>query len=361
MAGCWLASCHPPGLDVLAVSAEPAVSSTRVERPSGASSTGSSIAQRLLASPEGYLFVCVVLVWVFLATKSAVFLTERNIGVLLSQVALIAVTGFGMTLLMIAGEVDLSVGSMQAFVGVLAMQAMNKWHFLIVGIVAAIVLGVIVGSINAGLTLKLGITSFIVTLAMMQILRGAAYTSTNAAVQNEHKLASFKRVFNGAAIENPVRIPWPVVIMAFFFVIFSLVLAKTTFGRSLYALGSNPQAAALSGIHVWRLKTICFIVTSVMAGISAFMLIARMNSGQNNAGFGFELQVIGAVLLGGASLVGGKGTILGTFLATLLLGSLNNGITLLGYNPNWQWAVAGFIILIAVFLDSVRRHYTQES
>jgi ribose transport system permease protein len=149
--------------------------------------------------------------------------------------------------------------------------------------------------------------------------------------------------------------------MAVFFVIFSLILAKTTFGRSLYALGSNPEAAALSGIHVWRLKTICFIVTSVMAGLSAFMLIARMNSGQNNAGFGFELQVIGAVLLGGASLAGGKGTILGTFLATLLLGSLNNGITLMGYNPNWQWAVTGIIILVAVFLDSIRRRYTQES
>lgn len=343
------------------MSAEQAATSTQVESRSGQVSTGSSILQRLLASPEGYLFVFIAIVWIFLSIRSTVFLTERNLGVLLSQVALIAITGFGMTLLMIAREVDLSVGSMQAFVGVLAMQALNKWHYLLAGILVAILLGVIVGSLNAGLTLKLGITSFIVTLAMMQILRGAAYTSTDAAVQNRHKLTSFKRVFNGAAIENPVRIPWPVVIMAIFFVIFSLVLAKTTFGRSLYALGSNPEAAALSGIHVWRLKTICFIVTSVMAGLSAFMLIARMNSGQNNAGFGFELQVIGAVLLGGASLAGGKGTILGTFLATLLLGSLNNGITLMGYNPNWQWAVTGIIILFAVFLDSLRRRYTQES
>jgi ribose transport system permease protein len=343
------------------VSAERLASPTQVQRPTGRAGSGAAIVQRLLGSPEGYLFAFIVVVWVFLSIRSDVFLSERNIGVLLSQVALIAVTGFGMTLLMIAREVDLSVGSMQAFVGVLAMQAMNEWHYLIVGIVVAILLGVLVGSINAGLTLKLGITSFIVTLAMMQILRGLAYTSTSAAVQNDHKLSSFKRVFNGAIIDDPVRIPWPVVIMAIFFVIFSLVLAKTTFGRSLYALGSNPEAAALSGIHVWRLKTICFIVTSVMAGLSAFMLIARMNSGQNNAGFGFELQVIGAVLLGGASLAGGKGTILGTFLATLLLGSLNNGITLMGYNPNWQWAVTGIIILVAVFLDSIRRRYTQES
>lgn len=343
------------------MSVEQVANQTQVDHRSGQPSSASALLQRMLASPEGYLFAFVVIVWVFLGIKSTVFLTERNIGVLLSQVALIAVTGFGMTLLMIAREVDLSVGSMQAFVGVLAMQALNEWHFLLAGIAAAILLGIIVGLVNAGLTLKLGITSFIVTLAMMQILRGAAYTSTSAAVQNDHKLASFKRVFNGAIIEDPVRIPWPVVIMAVLFVVFSLVLAKTTFGRSLYALGSNPEAAALSGIHVWRLKTICFVLASVTAGLSAFMLIARMNSGQNNAGFGFELQVIGAVLLGGASLAGGKGTILGTFLATLLLGSLNNGITLMGYNPNWQWAVTGIIILVAVFLDSIRRRYTQES
>lgn len=343
------------------MSSEQVATPTQIGHRSGQPSTASAFVQRVLASPEGYLFVFVALVWAFLAIKSDVFWSERNIGVLLSQVALIAVTGFGMTLLMIAREVDLSVGSMQAFVGVLAMQALNEWHFLLAGIATAILLGVIVGSINAGLTLKLGITSFIVTLAMMQILRGAAYTSTSAAVQNDHKLSSFKRVFNGAIIEDPVRIPWPVVIMAVLFVVFSLVLAKTTFGRSLYALGSNPEAAALSGIHVWRLKTICFVIASVTAGISAFMLIARMNSGQNNAGFGFELQVIGAVLLGGASLFGGKGSILGTFLATLLLGSLNNGITLMGYNPNWQWAVTGIIILVAVFLDSIRRRYTQEN
>jgi ribose transport system permease protein len=306
------------------------------------------------------LIVIVALLWIFLSFRSDVFMTERNIGVLLSQVSLIAITGFGMTVLLIAREVDLSVGSMQAFVGVVAMQALNRWEHLWVGIAAAITLGIIVGTINSTLTLRLGISSFIVTLAMLQIIRGAAYTTTNAAVQNNHKLGSFKQVFNGAIIEEPLRIPWPVATMVTFFVLFWLLLTRTSIGRSIYALGGNPQAANLSGIRVNRLKTACFIVTSVMASISAFMLIARMNSGQNNAGFGFELQVIGAVLLGGASLAGGKGSLLGTLLATLLLGTLNNGITLLGYNPNWQWAITGMMILLAVFLDSIRRRITQE-
>jgi ribose/xylose/arabinose/galactoside ABC-type transport system permease subunit len=306
------------------------------------------------------LIVIVALLWIFLSFRSDVFMTERNIGVLLSQVSLIAITGFGMTVLLIAREVDLSVGSMQAFVGVVAMQALNRWEHLWVGIAAAITLGIIVGTINSTLTLRLGISSFIVTLAMLQIIRGAAYTTTNAAVQNNHKLGSFKQVFNGAIIEEPLRIPWPVATMVTFFVLFWLLLTRTSIGRSIYALGGNPQAANLSGIRVNRLKTACFIVTSVMASISAFMLITRMNSGQNNAGFGFELQVIGAVLLGGASLAGGKGSLLGTLLATLLLGTLNNGITLLGYNPNWQWAITGMMILLAVFLDSIRRRITQE-
>jgi ribose/xylose/arabinose/galactoside ABC-type transport system permease subunit len=144
------------------------------------------------------------------------------------------------------------------------------------------------------------------------------------------------------------------------FIVFYLVLNRTRFGRYVYAVGGNPRAAALSGIPVGLVKTACFVITSVLAGLSAFMLIARMNSGQNNAGFGFELQVIGAVLLGGASLQGGKGTLFGTLFATILLGTINNGITLLKWDTNWQTAVPGIVIVVAVFLDATRRRLTGE-
>jgi len=317
--------------------------------------------RRLFGSQEGVLFLIVAVLWFYLASRSDVFFTERNIGVMLSQVSMIAITGVGMTMLMIAREVDLSVGSVQAFAGVMAMQALNESSSLVVGILAALGAGAAVGIINAAATLKLKISSFIVTLAMMQIVRGLAYTSTNAAVQNDHKLSSFKQVFNGALIENPVRVPNPVLLMIIIFVVFGLILSRTTFGRSIYAIGGNPAAASLSGIPVNRIKTACFIITGILAGLSAFMLIARMNSGQNNAGFGFELQVIGSVLLGGASLAGGKGTLVGTLLAAVLLGTVNNGIVLLGYSSNWQTAVVGIMILIAVFLDTMRRRLTGES
>ena len=143
--------------------------------------------------------------------------------------------------------------------------------------------------------------------------------------------------------------------MVVIFVVFYLVLNRTTLGRYIYVIGGNPRAAVLSGVRVKAVKTLCFVLTSVLAAVSAIILISRMNSGQNNAGVGFELQVIGAVLLGGTSLAGGQGSLIGTLLAVLLLGTLNNGIVLLGINSSWQMAVNGLLILLAVLLDARRR------
>ncbi len=311
----------------------------------------------LFKTQEGILLLILVVLCVALSRMSPVFASERNIFVLLSQMSMTMIAAIGMTLLLIAREVDLSVGSMQAFAGVAAMQALNASSNLLVGLGVAILIGVIVGLVNAGLTLGLGINSFIVTLAMLSILRGLAYTFTDAAVQNSHNLEAFRAIGIGFIVQLPIvgRIPWPVVITAVIFAIFAILLSRTTLGRYIYAVGGNPRAAALSGIRVNGIKTLAFVITSVLAALSAFILISRMNSGQNNAGFGFELQVIGAVLLGGASLAGGQGTLVGTLLAVLLLGTLNNGIILLGINSHWQVAVNGLAILIAVFLDARRR------
>jgi ribose transport system permease protein len=317
----------------------------------------------LFRTQEGVLLLVLIALCAFLANRSPVFASERNIFVLLSQVSMTAITAIGMTLLIVGREVDLSVGSMQAFVGVLAMQTLNATDNLLLGLGAALLAGVVIGLANAALTLKLGINSFIVTLAMLSMVRGLAYTFTDAAVQNEHKLAAFRAIGTGFAFRLPIigRVPWPVLIAAALFVIFTLVMTRTTFGRYVYAVGGNPRAAALSGVRVNLIKTLCFVLTSVLAALSAFILISRLNSGQNNAGFGFELQVIGAVLLGGTSLLGGQGSLLGTLLAVLLLGTLNNGIVLLEINSSWQTAVNGVVILVAVLLDARRRRMTGEA
>jgi ribose transport system permease protein len=305
----------------------------------------------LVQTQEGILLIFVIILALLLRFTSPVFLTQRNLGVLLSQVSMTAITAFGMTALIVAGEVDLSVGSLQAFVGVLAMQALNQSQSMAVGVVVALGIGILVGLINAGLTMGLRITSFVVTLAMLSILRGAAYISTNAAVQNNHQLPEFKTLGNGFIS----IVPWPVAIMLFVFVVLYLVMHRTVLGRHIYVTGGNQRAAILAGVRTRTVKTLCFVLTSMLAALSALILISRMNSGQNNAGFGFELQVVGAVLLGGTSLAGGQGTLIGTALAVLLLGTLNNGIVLLGINSNWQIASNGLLILLAVFIDARRR------
>lgn len=305
----------------------------------------------LVRTQEGVLLLIVILLCIFLSFNTRVFLTARNVGVLLSVVSMTAVTAYAMTILMIAGEVDLSVGSMQALVGVLVMQVLNNTSSLPLGLLTALLVGVVVGLINAGASLKLGINSLIVTLAMLSIVRGAGYVATQAAVQNFHKLPAFGDIGNGFI--GPV--PWPVAIMVAVFVALYLLLNRTTFGRYVYVVGGNPQAARLAGIRVNWVKTAAFVLTGVMAALSAVILTSRMNSGQNNAGGGFELQVVGAVLLGGTGLGGGAGSLIGTFLAVLLLAILNNGIILMGINSSWQIAVNGLLIMLAVYLDARRR------
>jgi ribose transport system permease protein len=190
---------------------------------------------------------------------------------------------------------------------------------------------------------------------MLNIIRGLAYLTTQAAVQNFHKMPSFARLGNGFLDLGLLKIPLPIVYMLVIFVVMLLVMTRTTFGRYVYAVGGNPRAAALSGIRTRLIKTVAFVATGVAAATSAIILLSRMNSGQNNAGFGFEMQVVAAVLLGGTGLGGGAGSLVGTFLAVLLLAILNNGITLLRIHPNWSMIMNGLLILLAIFLDSRRR------
>lgn len=310
----------------------------------------------LFLTQEGILFSVVLALWVFLSIRSDVFLTERNIGVLLSQVSMIAITAIGMTFLLIAGEVDLSVGSMQALVGVVVMTVINVTQSLFLGFIAGMAIGLLVGLANAFGTLRLGITSLIVSLAMLNIVRGTAYAYTEAAVQNLHKIPAFTAIGNGFVLGIPI----PVAVAFFVFAAFYFILTQTTFGRYIMIVGGNPRAADLTGVPTRRIKTIAFVITGMLASLSAIILLSRLNSGQTNAGFGFELEVIGAVLLGGTSLFGGQGSLLGTLFAVLLFGTLKNGIVLLDINSSWQIAITGIAIILAVFLDSRRRRGTEE-
>lgn len=290
------------------------------------------------------LFLVLIIACSVLAWKSPVFFSGRNIGVLLSQVSMMAIVAVGMTILLIVGEVDLSVGSQQAFIGVLTMQVLNFTHNLWFGIMIGISLGALIGLINAMLTLRLKIVSFIITLAMLFILRGLSYSTTSEAVQNYHKIEGFAKIGNGFLW----LIPIPVILMIIVFATFYIILNNTTFGRQVYAIGGNIRASTICGIQVNMIKTICFIITGVLSSISAIILVSRMNSGQNNAGYGFEMQVAAIALLGGCVLGGGEGSLIGTIIAALLIGVINNGVVLLNINSSWQMVIIGIIIILSV-------------
>ena len=297
------------------------------------------------------LVILVIIVFSLLAFKSPVFLSARNIGVLFSQISMMAIVSIGMTILLTSGEVDLSVGSQQAFIGVLTMQALNLTNNLWLGIIAGISLGLLIGLINAVLVNKLKVVSLIITLAMMFILRGLSYSTTKAAVQNSHKLEGFYNIGNGFLGFVPI----PIVIMIAVFIIFYLLFYHSVFGAQVFATGGNMQTATICGIQVNKIKTISFLIVGFLSSLSAIILISRMNSGQNNAGFGFEFKVIAAALLGGCTLGGGVGSLVGTILAVLLIGLVENGVVLLNLDSAWSMVFIGGLIILSITLDEQRQ------
>ncbi len=315
-----------------------------------------SMGRRWVSSREGILLLAAVGLILFLSLASPVFMTRRNIATLLSQISMTGIAAFAMTSLVIAGEVDLSIGSLQAFAGVVTMLVLNSSHHLLVGIAAGLGAGLVVGLLNGLLVLNLHITSFIVTLAMLFVLRGATFIISNASVQNTHHIAMFGLIGNG--LIGPV--PWPVAIAAVVFVVFYLILNHTILGRHIYATGGNRRAAFMAGIHVSGVKILCFALTGTLAALSAIILVSRMNSGEPKVGDGFGWQALAAVLLGGTALGGGIGSLPGTLLAVLLLGLLDNGIVLLNISSSWQPAAIGVLIFLTIWVDARQRLKTMD-
>jgi ribose transport system permease protein len=186
---------------------------------------------------------------------------------------------------------------------------------------------------------------------MMMALRGGAYIYRVAAVQNYHGLDAFFQIGNGYLGFLPI----PILLMAVLYVVFLFVVNRTVVGRRLYATGGNATAARISGINVDRLKITTFITSSILTAVSGIILVSRMNSGQPNAGQNFEISVVAGVILGGTSLAGGEGSLIGTLIGVLILRVINNGIILLGWNQDLQIVVAGFVLILAVYFDNKRK------
>jgi ribose transport system permease protein len=287
-------------------------------------------------------------VCIALAFMSPNFLTVSNSFDVMRQVSINAVIAFGMTLSILLGGIDLSVGSILAVSSVLAAMTMKGSHGAALATAAAILAGAGMGSLNGVVIAKGKVAPFIATLGTMTLLRGVALVLSNGSPISGFS-SNFFAMLGGGYVAR--LIPVPVVLMLAMFGVFWFVLTRTVFGRHVYATGGNVEAAKLSGVNTDRVQVLVYTVSGAMAALAGVILTSRLDSAQPTAGAGYELDAITAVVLGGTSLAGGRGWIFGTLVGALLIGVLNNGLNLMGVSAFYQLVVKGSVILLAVLLD----------
>lgn len=300
---------------------------------------------KIMKQYGGILLALVILCVVF-SSYNARFMSVANFMNILQQVAVIAIAAFGMTWVILLGEIDLSVGSIIAVAGMVGAQCFAFGFGFVPAVLLTLAAGALMGTINGTLTAKLLLPSFIVTVATMGIYRGLVSLPTNGApamIMDESWTAIGADSFLGLPI-----IIWIVLAL---FVFNHTLLSKTTFGRRAYLIGGNKEAALYSGIKVDRMKITIFMISGIMAAISGILLSSRLSSAQTNSGTGAELDAIAAAVLGGTSLAGGVGTMVGTLIGALIIGVMNNGMNMLSVPYFYQLIAKGLVILIAVWLD----------
>lgn len=276
------------------------------------------------------------------------FLRVSNIINVLRQVSVTGISAMGMFMIILLGDIDLSVGSMYAFIGVLCAFVFKATKSPAVTILAALAIGTVIGSINGVITAKFKIPAFITTLATMSVCSGFAYILTKGTPIG---VTDRRFTFLGSGYVAG-KIPLPVIFMSIVLVAGYFLMYKTRFGRHVYACGGNAQAAKWSGINADRIRILVFVLAGILNGFAAIILAGRLGGGLPAAGEGSEMDVITAVVLGGTSMSGGKGKLWGVLLGVLIIGLLTNGLTMIGVSTYWQKVVKGIIIVVAVILDT---------
>ncbi|GGS19220.1 ribose ABC transporter permease [Streptomyces humidus] len=286
-----------------------------------------------------------LLVGVILSIASPVFLTSGNLLNVGLATAVVALLAIGQTYVIILAEIDLSVGATLGFSSVVTALVLRD-HGLIPALAAGLGVGAAVGLVNGLLVTRTRMPSFIATLAMMSILAGMTLQLTSG-----NPVAITDYDFQGIGQAYLAGIPVPVWIMVVGYGLFGVLLGRTGFGRFVYATGDNQEAARLSGIRTHRVKILAFMISGLLAALGGFILTARLSTAEPTAGTGLELEAIAAVIIGGTSLAGGRGRLIGTLVGALVLGVIDNGMNLLDVSPFLQSVVKGLVILLAVFLD----------
>lgn len=296
-----------------------------------------------------YLFLVAIII--FFSSMTSAFLALSNFVVILRQVSIIGICAFGEAFVVISGGIDLSVGSTVALSGVVAASLANFFGVPVpLAFLAGITAGGCTGFLNGTLATKAKIPPIIVTLGTLTIIRGLAFIIVGG--NTVFGMPVSYRILGRGYVGF---IPIPVLIMILVFVVFFIVLNNLSFGRHIYAIGSNEEAAVISGINVNRTKTMVFVLCGLMAGLGGAILSSRLDSGQAATAQGLELDVLTAVVLGGVSIAGGKGRLESVFVGVLIIGILANGMVLLNIQHFYQLVIKGAVLLLAVGLDMLRK------
>lgn len=294
-----------------------------------------------------YRSLLILLVMLILATfLSTNFLSTNNLINIIRQISISGIVGAGMTFVILTGGIDLSVGSIVGLSGVISASIMVSTNNIFLSVASGLLVGLVCGFVNGFFIAKLRIPAFIVTLGMMTLLRGVILVYTKGS-PIPVRLEAYQFIGKGAVM----GIPMPVILLLTVFLIGYFILHHTTYGREIYAIGGNREATRLSGINVVKTEWGAYLLNGVLSAIAGIVLTARLGSAQSTGGSGIEMDAIAAVILGGTSLSGGSGFILPTVIGAIILGLIDNILTLMNVNPHATQIVKGAVIIVAIVLD----------
>ena len=295
-------------------------------------------------------FLSLIVLFAALAVASPHFLTQTNLASVVRQTAVINTMSLGMTVIIIAGGIDLSVGAMLAMSGVLGTMAMVSGMPVGAGVLIGVLAGLFWGAVNGFLTTRLRIAPFIVTLGTLGIIRGLTLIITSGL-----PVHGVPQHFAFLGAGNLLGVPFVLWVVLACALAMHVILEHTRLGRYAFAIGSNPEAAVYAGVPVAFNTTAIYALGGLLTGLAGMIEASRLMTGQPTAGNGYELQAIAAVVIGGGSLTGGEGSIIGTLIGALIMGLLANGSDLLGISPYLQQAIIGAVIILAVSVDELRK------
>jgi ribose transport system permease protein len=309
-----------------------------------------NVLRRLTRQREFVIFLIVLVVFIGMSFASNVFLKWENILSILLSLSIESVMAVGMVVCMVGGGFDMSVGSILGFTGIIVAELMTHGVPVVLALLISLIGGIIIGFWNGFIIAKLKINPFVTTLSSLSIFRGLSYVITSG-----RNISGLPDSFQAIGQLRPLGVQLPIVYALVLLIVGEIVLRNSRFFRQYYYIGGNERAARLSGINVDRMTIFAYVLTGFLAAFAGIIFTARMGSASCQAGTGWELRVITAVILGGASLKGGAGTVLGTFLGVLLMALISNALVLLGVDIYWQTFVVGVVLIVAVVIDTLGR------